>query len=148
MTDEWIVLNAIGRAQDVLAAYVVPHPRDEKCAWTGLPVSLDDQDLVKAHERMTWNRKGRTTLKEIALREPSTTLSADTSTTARRRQMVNENDRKPWSDDDLHKLKIMITENTPTGLIAMKLGRTEDAIRDKVAAEGLSLAPTNRSPRD
>ncbi len=62
--------------------------------------------------------------------------------------MANENDGKPWSDDDLYKLKIMITENTPTGLIAMKLGRTEDAVRDKVAAEGLSLAPTNRSPRD
>lgn len=62
--------------------------------------------------------------------------------------MANENDGKPWSNDDLQQLKTMITENTPTGLIAMKLGRTEDAIRDKVAAEGLSLAPTNRSPRD
>lgn len=62
--------------------------------------------------------------------------------------MANENDGKPWSDDDLRMLKTMITENTPTGLIAMKLGRTEDAIRDKVKVEGLSLAPTNRSPRD
>ena len=62
--------------------------------------------------------------------------------------MLNKNDGKDWSDDDLYKLKIMITENTPTGLIASKLGRTEDAIRDKVAAEGLSLAPTNRSPTD
>lgn len=62
--------------------------------------------------------------------------------------MANENDGKPWRDGDLQILKVMITENTPTRLIAMKLGRTEDAIRDKVAAEGLSLAPTNRSPRD
>jgi hypothetical protein len=37
---------------------------------------------------------------------------------------------------------------TPTGLIASELGRTEDAIRDKVGSEGLPLAPTNRSPRD
>ena len=62
--------------------------------------------------------------------------------------MAAENDGKPWSGDDLQTLKTLIAENTPTSLIAMKLGRTEDSIRDKVAAEGLSLAPTNRSPRD
>lgn len=27
--------------------------------------------------------------------------------------MVNENDGKPWRDDDLQQLKVMITENTP-----------------------------------
>jgi hypothetical protein len=62
--------------------------------------------------------------------------------------MAEENDGKSWSDDDLQSLKTLITENTPTSLIAMKLGRTEDSIRDKVKAEGFSLAPTNRSPRD
>lgn len=62
--------------------------------------------------------------------------------------MANENDGTPWSDDDLQTLKTLITENTPPRLVAMKLGRTEDAIRDKVKVEGLSLAPTNRSPRD
>lgn len=62
--------------------------------------------------------------------------------------MANENDGKPWSDDHLEQLKTLIKENTPTPLIAMKLGRTEDSIRDKVKAEGFSLAPTNRSPRD
>jgi hypothetical protein len=62
--------------------------------------------------------------------------------------MAAENDGKPWTDDDLQNLKTLITENTPTRLIAMKLGRTEDSVRDKVKAEGLSLAPTNQSPRD
>ncbi len=62
--------------------------------------------------------------------------------------MAVENDGKPWSDDDLQTLKTLITENTPTRLIAMKLSRTEDSVRDKVTAEGFSLAPTNRSPRD
>ncbi|EKS41343.1 hypothetical protein [Afipia broomeae] len=42
--------------------------------------------------------------------------------------MANENDGKPWSDDDLQQLKVMITENTLTGLIAMKLRRTDDAV--------------------
>jgi hypothetical protein len=62
--------------------------------------------------------------------------------------MAAENDGKPWSDDDLQSLKMLITENTPTRLIAMKLGRTEDSVRDKAKAEGFSLAPINRSPRD
>jgi hypothetical protein len=62
--------------------------------------------------------------------------------------MAAENDGKPWNDDDLQNLETFITENTATKLIAMKLGRTEHSIRDKVAAEGFSLAPTNRSPRD
>jgi hypothetical protein len=47
--------------------------------------------------------------------------------------MAAENDGKPWRDDDIQNLKTLITENTPTRLIAM--------------AEGLSMAPTN-SPRD
>jgi len=62
--------------------------------------------------------------------------------------MAAENDGKPWSADELQILKTLITENTPTSLIAMKLRRTEDSIRDKVKSEGFSLAPTNRSPRD
>jgi hypothetical protein len=30
--------------------------------------------------------------------------------------------------------------------MSVKLGRTEDAIRDKAQAEGISLSPPNRSP--
>ncbi len=61
--------------------------------------------------------------------------------------MVNHNEGKSWSDNDFQQLKVLITENTPTRLIA-KLGRTEGAIRSKVEAEGLSLAPANRNRRD
>ncbi len=61
--------------------------------------------------------------------------------------MAAENDGKPWSDDDLQSLQDADHENTPTSLIAMKLGRTEDSIRDKVRAEAIYLAPTNGSPR-
>ena len=53
-----------------------------------------------------------------------------------------------WSRDDIKQLKTFIKENTPTHLIAMKLKRTEASVRWKVHGEGLSLRPTNRSPRD
>jgi hypothetical protein len=56
--------------------------------------------------------------------------------------------RQSWSKDDIKQLKIFIKENTPTRLIAMKLKRSEISVRGKVQREGLSLRPTNRSPRD
>ena len=57
-------------------------------------------------------------------------------------------ERQPWSQDDLKQLKTLIKENTPTRLIAMKLKRSEISVRGKVQRDGLSLRPTNRSPRD
>jgi hypothetical protein len=62
--------------------------------------------------------------------------------------MAAENDGMSRTDEDVEQLKTLITENTPTRLIVMKLGRTEDSVREKVKAEGFSLAPTNRSPGD
>ena len=55
---------------------------------------------------------------------------------------------RSWSKDDVKQLKTLIKQNTPTRLIALKLKRTEPAVRWKVHSEGLSLRPTNRSPRD
>jgi hypothetical protein len=45
-------------------------------------------------------------------------------------------------------MKMMVKQNTPTGIIAMKLKRTVTSVYGKAAREGISLAPTNRSPRD
>lgn len=53
-----------------------------------------------------------------------------------------------WTEDELNQLKTLVTQNTPTPLIASKLGRSEDSVRSKAQAEGISLAPTNRSPSD
>jgi hypothetical protein len=60
--------------------------------------------------------------------------------------MANENSGKPWSPGDRNQLKELAKGNTPTRLIAMKLGRTEDSIRSKARFLGVSLAPANRSP--
>jgi hypothetical protein len=35
---------------------------------------------------------------------------------------------------------------TPTGVISLKMGRTETAVRGKAQREGISLRPLNRSP--
>jgi hypothetical protein len=59
-----------------------------------------------------------------------------------------QNQGKMWTEKDVQTLINLIKGNTPTGLIALKLGRSEDAIRSKVSSLGFSLAPTNKSPYD
>jgi hypothetical protein len=43
-------------------------------------------------------------------------------------------------------LRQLARENTPTRVIGLKLGRTEDAVRAKASEKGISLKPTNQSP--
>lgn len=58
------------------------------------------------------------------------------------------NHGKTWTTPDIKHLKDLSKGNTPTGLIAHKLGRTEDSIRAKASEENISLKPTNQSPYD
>lgn len=51
-----------------------------------------------------------------------------------------------WLAADEQKLKKLAGGNTPTGLIAWELGRTEGAIYSKAAEIDVSLKPTNQSP--
>lgn len=53
-----------------------------------------------------------------------------------------------WSDKDIEKLKKLADGNTPTGLMAHKLQRTEESVRSKASEINLSLKPTNQSPYD
>lgn len=59
-----------------------------------------------------------------------------------------KNNGKSWSEEDVSKLKTLAVGNTPTGIIALKLGRTEGAIQTKASQEKISLKPTNQSPYD
>jgi hypothetical protein len=54
--------------------------------------------------------------------------------------------REPWTKDDLAALKALAKENTPTGVMSIKLQRPPAAIRSKAQREGISLRPANRSP--
>jgi hypothetical protein len=56
------------------------------------------------------------------------------------------NTGRPWSNDDVQRLRELARANTPAGVIGLKLGRTETAVRSKAGAEGISLKPVNRSP--
>jgi hypothetical protein len=56
------------------------------------------------------------------------------------------NHNKAWSKQDIKTLEKLADQNTPTRLIAMKMGRSEDAIYAKASSEDISLKPTNQSP--
>lgn len=58
----------------------------------------------------------------------------------------NRNSGKSWSKSDVSELKQLAAKNTPTGVIGLKLGRTENSVRSKASTENISLKPTNQSP--
>lgn len=60
----------------------------------------------------------------------------------------SKNSGKAWTPQDVQKLDDLAKGNTPTRVIGLKLGRSEDAVRSKASDEGISLKPTNQSPYD
>ena len=56
------------------------------------------------------------------------------------------NSGKSWSPQQNYKLMNLASKNTPTRVIGLKLGRTEDAVRTKASELNISLKPTNQSP--
>ena len=58
----------------------------------------------------------------------------------------NRNSGKPWTQKNVSQLKSLAKKNTPTRVIGLKLGRTENAIQAKASEKKISLKPTNQSP--
>ena len=58
----------------------------------------------------------------------------------------NRNSGKPWTPQDVKTLEKLAQENTPTRVIGLKLGRTEDAVRSRASQEDIPLRPWNQSP--
>ena len=56
------------------------------------------------------------------------------------------NHQKPWTPEQEKRLEQLADGNTPTRVIALKLERTEDAVRSKASELDISLKPTNQSP--
>jgi len=56
------------------------------------------------------------------------------------------NHGKQWTPAEVAQLKQLAKENTPTRVIGLKLGRSEDAVRGKADEQNISLKPTNQSP--
>jgi hypothetical protein len=53
---------------------------------------------------------------------------------------------EPWTAAEVKSLKGLAKQNTPTGVLSLKLQRPPAAIRSKAQREGISLRPVNRSP--
>lgn len=58
----------------------------------------------------------------------------------------NPSSGQQWTDEQVQELRALAKGNTPVGVMSIKLGRTEDAIRSKAKSEGVTLSPPNRSP--
>lgn len=56
------------------------------------------------------------------------------------------NSGKGWTSKDVANLCSLAKQNTPTRVIGLKLGRTEDAVRTKAAEHNISLKPVNQKP--
>jgi len=64
------------------------------------------------------------------------------------RQMAKTppNHGQDWTAQQVVQLRDLAKHNTPTRVIGIKLGRTEDAVESKASDEGISLKPTNQRP--
>lgn len=51
-----------------------------------------------------------------------------------------------WTPQQEKNLAQLAKQNTPTRVMAFKIGRTENAIRSKAQELDVSLKPTNQSP--
>lgn len=56
------------------------------------------------------------------------------------------NSGKLWSRGEVGDLKKLASQNTPTRVIGLKIGRTPQAVLQKASQESISLKPVNRSP--
>lgn len=57
-----------------------------------------------------------------------------------------KNSGKEWTPADDRKLDKLANGNTPTGLIAHELGRSESAVYSRASEIDVSLKPVNQSP--
>ncbi len=57
-------------------------------------------------------------------------------------------DRQPRSAKDHQDPRHLAREDTPTPVIALKLGRTPAAVQAEASTQGISLKLTNQSPYD
>lgn len=56
------------------------------------------------------------------------------------------NHGKAWTPGDDRQLRKEAAGNTPTRVIGLHMGRTEDAVRSRASDINVSLKPTNQSP--
>lgn len=60
--------------------------------------------------------------------------------------MAPKRQGKAWTPNEVSQLRQLAKGNTPTRVIGIKLGRSEEAVRSKASEKEVSLKPTNQSP--
>jgi len=60
--------------------------------------------------------------------------------------IISMNKGKTWTAEQKTQLKHLVRGNTPTRIIALKMGRTPGAIQAKAQDLNISLKPVNQSP--
>ncbi len=60
--------------------------------------------------------------------------------------MSTRNSGKQWTPQEVKRLRTLASENTPTRVIGLKLGRPEAGVYAKASEKNISLKPTNQSP--
>jgi hypothetical protein len=58
---------------------------------------------------------------------------------------VSANTGKRWTVTQVKQLRQLASQNIPTRVIGLKLGRTENAVRTKASEKGVSLKSKNHS---
>jgi len=58
------------------------------------------------------------------------------------------NSGEPWTPADKRQLEKLAEQNTPTRVIALKMGRTPAAVSQQASRQDVSLKPTNQRPYD
>jgi hypothetical protein len=53
---------------------------------------------------------------------------------------------KLWTSSEVKQLRELARQNTPTRVIALKIGHPEGGVRAKASEKNISLKPTNQSP--
>ena len=61
---------------------------------------------------------------------------------------MNNNSNKPITTTLIKRVRQLATQNTPTRLLAYKIGRKENSVRNIATANNISPKPTNQSPYD
>lgn len=56
------------------------------------------------------------------------------------------NHGQPITPAVVRQIEKLANQNTPTRVIGLKVGRTEDSVRNIASANDISLKPTNQSP--
>ena len=76
---------------------------------------------------------------------PEVEVEVSIKRASRTKRESSANTGKPWTATQVKQLRQLASQNMPTRVIGLKLGRTENAVRTKASQKGVSLKSRNQS---